>query len=295
MKTILFAIPGNEKLTNSLAAILSAELGEAEVRHFPDGESYVRILSDVKGKKVILVCTLHHPDSQFLSLLFIARTVRDMGAKHICLVAPYLAYMRQDKQFKTGEAITSRYFAACVSEFADSLITIDPHLHRYKQLSDLYTISTNTLHAAPIIATWLKKHIPNPLLIGPDEESLQWVSVIAKLADVPFIVLKKTRLSDTNVKVTHPKIASYVDNTPILVDDIISTAKTMIETIHHLKQLTKQKPVCIGVHPIFAGNSYNDLVSAGAAKIITCNTISHPTNAIKVDNLLAEAISKVVV
>lgn len=291
MKQLLFALPGNEKLTDSLAAILGADRGQAEIRPFPDGETYIRILSEVKGRHVVLVCTLHHPDEKLLPLYLLAQTLRELGAQHICLVAPYLAYMRQDKQFKSGEGITSRYFAKLISSIADSLFTIDPHLHRFHGLQELYTIPALALHAAPLLADWVKQHVPKPILIGPDEESMQWVSEVAGLAEVPSLVLQKTRLGDKHVEVSQPDLVQYKDHTPVLVDDIISTARTMIETIQQLKKLTSIRPVCVGVHAVFAAGAYEALQSAGAAKVVTCNTIIHPSNAIPVDAILAEAIT----
>ncbi|MBC5772720.1 ribose-phosphate pyrophosphokinase [Pontibacter sp. KCTC 32443] len=293
MKTIVFALPGNEELAGSLTAILQAETGEATFKRFPDGESYVRILSDVREKKVVLVCTLHLPDQKLLPLYFVAKTVRELGAAHICLVAPYLAYMRQDKQFNPGEAVTSRYFAALISSIADSLVTIDPHLHRYHHMHQLYNIPATALHAAPTLANYIKQHILQPLLVGPDEESIQWVSEVADLANAPYLILNKTRLGDREVQVTQPEISAYPNHTPVLVDDIISTARTMIETVQQLKKLTTTPPVCIGVHAVFAEGAYEALQQVGAASIITSNTIPHPSNKIKVDNMLAKAIQDI--
>ncbi len=290
MSKIFFPLPANEKLTQSLVNILHSEIGEAEIRHFPDGETYVRVLTDVEGKDVVLVCTLHHPDDKLLPLYFLAKTLRDLKVKSISLVAPYLAYMRQDIQFKPGEGVTSRYFAGLLSGVVDSLITIDPHLHRFHNMEELYTIPATVLHAAPTLATWIKKHVHKPLLIGPDEESLQWVKEVAALADVPFLVLNKTRFGDRNVQVSLPEINAYQSNTPVLVDDIISTARTMIETVQHLKKMIAQAPVCIGVHAVFAEGAFEALVQAGAAQIVTCNTIPHSSNQIQVDSILAEVL-----
>ena len=107
MKTILFSLPGNEELVELLATKMDAEVGKATLRKFPDGESYTRILSDVKDKCVVLVCTLHEPDEKLLPLYFLSHTAKSLGAMCTCLVAPYLAYMRQDKIFNEGEGVTS--------------------------------------------------------------------------------------------------------------------------------------------------------------------------------------------
>jgi ribose-phosphate pyrophosphokinase len=286
MSTIYFALPGNEELTNTLAKREQAEIGKAEFRYFPDKETYVRVLSDVKQKHVVLVCTLHQPDDKLLPLYFLSQTVKTLGARSVNLIAPYLAYMRQDKVFKEGEGVTSTYFAKLLSGFADSMVTIDPHLHRRSSLAEIYSIPTKVAHAADHISTWIKNNIDKPVLIGPDAESEQWVADVANKADAHFTVLKKIRHGDNDVEVSLPQVNEYKTYTPVLVDDIISTGRTMIETINHLKKSGMKAPVCIGVHAVFAGNAYYDIQQAGAANIITCNTIPHLSNQIDISDLL---------
>jgi len=288
--TILFALPGNEELTNKLVMHLHVEKGVSVIRQFPDGETYVQIQSDVKNKRVILVCTLHQPDNKVLPLYFLSKTAKDLGAECICLVAPYLAYMRQDKRFTPGEGITSKYFGELVPVFAESLITVDPHLHRKKSLNEVYNIPNKVIHSAKLISEWIKINIKNPVLIGPDSESKQWVSKVAKDAGTSFIVLEKTRLGDKKVLISRPKVDAYKNHTPVLIDDIISTAGTMIETTAQLKKAGMKAPVCIGIHAVFAGNAYQDLLNAGVADIITCNTIPHKSNRIDISKNIAEAI-----
>lgn len=287
---MLFALPGNEVLACDLARMLNIEVGEATVRRFPDGESYINVLSPVKAKHVILVCTLHKPDDKLLPLYFFSKTLKEFGASAITLVAPYLAYMRQDKRFHEGEAITSGLFASLMSSFIDRLITVDPHLHRRSSLDEIYSIPSMALHAAPLISEWIRNNISNALLVGPDGESEQWVSQAAKDANADYIVLQKSRLGDRDVQIIVPDVTQWVGHTPVLVDDIISTAKTMTVTTNYLLQAGYKAPVCIGVHGVFAENAYNDLIAAGAATIITTNSISHITNQISITNLLAGAL-----
>lgn len=292
MKTILFSLPGNEELTERLASKMDAEVGEATIRNFPDGEFYTRILSDVKGKRVVLVCTLHQPDEKLLSLYFLSKTAKSLGAKCTCLLAPYLAYMRQDKVFNEGEGVTSGFFGELVSGFADSIATVDPHLHRISTLDEVYTVPNKVIRAADTIAEWIKENIENPVLIGPDSESEQWVSEVAKNAKAPFTVLQKVRHGDRNVEVSVPDVEKYTNATPILVDDIISTARTMIETVQHLKKAGMKPPICVGIHAVFSGNAYQDLLDSGVEKIVTCNTIPHPTNAIDLSDVMAKEVKK---
>lgn len=290
MTKIVFSHPGNEQMATAIAKGLDCSLGALEIRNFPDGESYVRLITDVLDREAIVVATLHRPDDKFLSLVFMLRLLRDAGASKIILVAPYLAYMRQDKQFKPGEAVTSTYFSELISPFIDELVTVDPHLHRHLSMKEIYTASAKVLHASASIALWIKNSVPNPILIGPDSESEQWVSEVASLAEAPFIVLNKERHGDRDVEISFPEMSSFVERTPVLVDDIISTARTMIVTVKRLRNLEFKKPVCIGVHAIFADNSFRELEMAGAGQIITCNTIVHSSNRIDLSPIVIEAL-----
>lgn len=292
MKPIVFSMQGNNILAENITLKVNAEKGNFEIRQFPDGETYVRVLSDVKERNVFIVCTLQQPDAKLLPLLFLCNLLRDLEVKSICLVAPYLAYMRQDKQFKMGEAITSQYFAKLISSLVDRLITIDPHLHRRTSMQEIYSIPCEVLHASALISEWIKNNISNAVLIGPDSESEQWVSEVAANAGVPFIVLQKIRHGDVYVEVHLPQMEEYKDCIPVLIDDIISTAHTMIETVLQLVNAGMKVPVCIGVHAVFSGTSYEELKKSGISKIISCNTIQHPSNGIDISNLLVKEICK---
>ncbi len=291
MDKILFSMPGNEQLAKSISNGINCSMGKFVFHHFPDEESYIKLESDVNGKEAIIVCTLDRPDNKFLPLYFLAEIIRDAGADKITLVTPYLAYMRQDKKFNPGECITSEHFANILSSFIDEVITVDPHLHRISSLDSIYSIPTKVINSTPFISKWIKENISNPILIGPDMESKQWVSRVAKDADAPYVVLVKSRLGDKNVKVSIPHIHKYIDKyTPVIVDDIISTAVTMIKTVEHLKEAGAKPPVCIGIHAVFSGDSFKELNASGVEKIITCNTIPHPTNSIDLSEVFIKLL-----
>ncbi len=287
---ILFAFPGYESLRDEIVNHLEVVTGSVVIRHFPDGESFVRLNTDVKNKDIAVVCGLDRPDQKAMALMFFAAVAKELGARKVGLIAPYLGYMRQDKRFHEWEAITSSSFARFISSHIDWLVTIDPHLHRYKSLSEIYTISTTVLHAADAIAKWINHNVQKPILIGPDKESEQWVARIAKKANAPFQVLTKIRHGDKQVEVSVPEAGQYMEHTPVLIDDIIATAQTMIKTVEHVHTLDMRAPVCIGIHAIFADNSYKALKDSGAGQIVTCNTIAHSSNAIDISNLIASGL-----
>ncbi len=290
MSALLLAMPGNERMADALCRTLSAQACPLLVRRFPDGESYVRITGEVAGRHLIILCTLDRPDEKLPPLLLLAGAAREAGAASVGLVAPYLAYMRQDRRFHDGEATSARHVAGWISKQIDWLVTVDPHLHRIKALSEVYTVPNRVVHAAGAIAQWIRANVPKPLLLGPDEESGQWVSDIARQVGAPFEVLTKLRRGDRDVAVSMPQVQGWQDRAPVLVDDIVSTARTMIEAVRRVHECGLPEPTCIAVHAIFADDSLAQLRSAGAARVVSADTIAHATNGICLAEPLAQGI-----
>lgn len=287
---ILFPFFHDSAIVSSLLMQSHLEKGDIIFHTFPDAETCVRVNTTVKNRAVILLADLTKPNDKLLPLIFSAETLRAQGATFIGLIAPYLPYMRQDKSFHAGEGITSRYFASLLSRYVDWLITVDPHLHRYHSLNEIYTIPTSVVHATEPIARWIKQHVEKPLIIGPDEESQQWASHIAMQVDAPWTVLKKIRHDDRQVEVTLLDPTILQNRIPVLVDDIIATGKTMIETVKQLHTIRAAAPICVGVHGLFVENAYEELLAAGALQVVTCNTVPHPSNGIDLSEVLAEAL-----
>jgi ribose-phosphate pyrophosphokinase len=290
---LLFAMPGNEAMAQRIAGSLGADVGSLELRTFPDGESYLRFATGLADRQIALVYTLDHPDAKMLQLLFAAAAARDLGVSQVGLIAPYLAYLRQDRRFRPGEAVTSREVARLLSGAFDWLVTVDPHLHRYTSLAEIYRIPTRVAHAAPLISQWIKTNAPQALVIGPDGESEQWVSVVAREAGVPFTVLQKVRNGDRDVAITLRDLGQLGARTPVFVDDIISSGRTMAEAIRLVAANTSKHPVCIAVHGLFADNS-DRLLAASGARVVTSNTVVHPSNGLDVAPLLAAAVNELV-
>ena len=283
MTPLVYALPGYESLGAELARRLGAECGAISARRFPDGEVYVRLLTPPRERQVILACGLERPDEKFLEILFAASVARELGATSVGLVTPYLSYMRQDARFNPGEAVTSKHFAQLLSQSLDWMVTVDPHLHRYASLDEIYTLRSAVAPAAPAIARWIRAQVADALVIGPDAESAQWVERVAAAADCPCVVLTKQRRGDRDVEVSLPGVGRWRDRTPVLIDDIISTARTMIAAALQLRSAGMVRPaVCVGVHALFAGDAFDALCAAGVATIASCNTIAHPSNAIDV-------------
>jgi ribose-phosphate pyrophosphokinase len=243
MDTIILALPGAEQLAEALAQQLHCPASTVETHRFPDAEVVVRLRTAVDGRRVLLVAHLDRPDEKTLALLFAADAARELGAREVGLVAPYLPYMRQDDRFRPGEAITSRTYARLLSSTVDFLVTVDPHLHRWPALDAIYSIRTHVVAAAPAIADWLRREVPQPLLVGPDRESEQWVADVAQRLGAPYFVMTKERRGDRDVQVTMPPGATPEGRTPVLLDDIMSSGHTMAAAAEVLRTAGWGRPM----------------------------------------------------
>jgi ribose-phosphate pyrophosphokinase len=283
-------MPGNDGFASQLRSFLPAENGDMQMHHFPDGESCPRFMTAVAGRDVVLACALDRPDARIMELYLAACVARELGARSVGLVIPYLPYMRQDARFMEQEGVTSSHFARLISSCCDWLVTVDPHLHRYRDLGEIYTIPSRVVHAAPALAKWIAENVQLPVIIGPDAESKQWVAAAADAVGCPHTVLHKKRRGDREVEVSIPDVMDWGGKTPVLVDDIVSTARTMVAAVKQINAAGMAPPVCIAVHPLFAGDGYIALQVAGVDRIASCNTIAHSSNRIDVAKLVAIAV-----
>jgi ribose-phosphate pyrophosphokinase len=287
MSVAICTFPASAAFGEGLRAELRASPVELEWRRFPDGESYVRYVEPVRGNNLVIVCTLNDPDSKALALLFAARTARELGAVGVGLVAPYLGYMRQDRRFRDGEAVTSIHFANLISGAFDWLITVHPHLHRRASLAEIYSIPAVAVSASPALAAWIAANVSKPLIVGPDSESEQWAAEVAAACDAPHVVMSKTRIGDRQVQMDAPSLSRWKGHTPVVLDDIISSARTMALAVRRIVEQGLAAPVCVGVHGIFSTDALQTLLEAGAARIVTSNTIEHQSNAVDVSSIVA--------
>ena len=260
-------------------------------RHrFPDGELKLR-LPDTLPQRVTLLRSLHHPNEKLIELLLVARTARVLGAKHLTLVAPYLAYMRQDIAFQPGEAVSQRIVGRFLADLFDTLITVDPHLHRVATLQEAVPVpQAIVLSGAPILADLIALHRKQPLLVGPDEESAQWISQAAQRHGFDFAVCRKTRHGDRSVDVTLPQ-ADFAGRSVVLLDDIASSGHTLA-SVTHLLMAAGAATVDVAVtHALFADDAIKLIKEAGVSNIWSTDCIPHPSNAVSMAPLIATALT----
>lgn len=291
MSNLVVTSCGNSvKIAKSLAKKLKGKFSPLTISSFPDGDIYLKFNTKLKGKKLVIVQSFQpHSDMSLFDILFAAETAKDLGAKKVILIAPYLAYMRQDKRFNPGEAISSRIMAKLLNNSIDKLITVDTHIHRYKSLKDIFKIPAKNLTANRLIAEYIKKKIKNSVIIGPDWESYQWAEDIAKKVGVESTVFRKTRFSSRHVKEKMIKKVELKGKNVIIVDDIISTGHTMIEAGKKARKFKAKSVTVIGVHGLFVENALGKMKKY-FDKVVTTNCIEHKTNKIDVTELFVKEL-----
>jgi ribose-phosphate pyrophosphokinase len=287
-RPVLFCLKPHT-LAASLGQNLPCDPGIVETRDFPDGESYQKILTPVDGRDCMILADLSHPNSKFLSLVFLCETLKELGADRVGLVAPYLCYMRQDRRFVDGEAVTSRIFAQEISRQFDWLVTVDPHLHRYHSLDEIYTIPSRVVQGAPVLSRWLEQE-KDIFLVGPDAESEQWVASIAQISGHPYVIGEKQRLGDRNVKIQLPDTSQLLGKRAVIIDDVISSGHTVLECMRTLREKGTTDIDCACIHGIFANGIDKVLLDSGLRQLVSCNTIVHESNALDVSGLLVGPI-----
>lgn len=284
---IIIGCSQGKAIAKKVAKKLKKPYSELITTRFPDSESYLRYSVNIKNKKVILVQSFYGNVNDMLTeVIFAAYTAKDLGAKSISLIAPYFPYLRQDKRFKPGECISTQVIATILNKCLDEIYIVDPHLHREKTLGHIFKIKAHKLSAYPLIASYIKKHIKNALIVGPDIESYKWAEKTADLIGCESVILRKERYSSRKVTVHLNKKVDLNKNI-VLVDDMISTGHTLLETIKLLKKLGAKNFTCIAVHGIFVENALTKLKKVGV-KVITSNTIPSTVNKIDVTSLIAE-------
>jgi len=272
-----------------------ARIGYAKtiVGSFPDNETYFRVPCDVKGKNVFLLVDFAKVANDLLiTCLLATKTLKEMKAKKIFLIAPYMPYLRQDHAFHKGESVSGFTIAKFLSQLFDGVITIDPHLHRVENMSGFFSCKTQKLTATKTIADHINKKSKNVVLVGPDAESKQWIKQIADFNNNEFVVAKKKRYGSRKVEVRISKgNVEMKGKKAIIVDDIISTGHTIMEAARALKKEKVKSIECYCVHGLFMEGAMEKIKKMNIAVRAT-NTVENKANIVDISKVIAEGVKK---
>ena len=289
--SLLLYFDDEQASAQRLATQAGLALGRIERHRFPDGELKLRLPSPLPTH-VVLLRTLDHPNEKLLELLLAAETARTLGARHLTLVAPYLAYMRQDMAFTEGEAVSQRIVGQFLAQLFDALITVDPHLHRVATLQQAVPLAQAVvLSGAPLLADLVAAQRPHALLVGPDEESAQWITQAATRHDLAHAVCTKVRHGDRAVDIALPAV-DFAGRAVVLLDDVASSGHTLAQAARLLRAAGAATVDVAVTHALFADGAVSLLHEAGIGQVWSTDCIPHHSNAVSMAPAIAAALTQ---
>jgi ribose-phosphate pyrophosphokinase len=286
---VVLGFPSYREPAERLARAAGLDYADVAIHRFPDGESLVRLPPQLP-EHVVLCVSLNDPNEKLVELELAAATAPTLGAKRLTLVTPYLGYMRQDTAFHPGEAVSQRIVGALLARHFDTVITVDPHLHRTHDLRAAIPVRRAVaLTAAPLMVAWLRERAERPLLLGPDEEAEQWVGAIAAASGLDHGVSRKQRLGDRQVRVELPTLP-FAGRHIVLIDDVASTGRSLAAAAEQLRAKGAASIAVLVTHALFVGDALERLHELGVRDIVSTDSVPHPSNGMPLDTLLATAL-----
>ena len=288
MTCAVFAFPEGAEPAARLAGELAIDCRPVSLHRFPDGESLVRVADATDT--ALLYRSLDRPNDKIFELLLAATALRQGGTRRLILVVPYLAYMRQDRAFRPGEAVSQRVLGPILAAHCDALITLDPHLHRIGSLAEVMPgIESVSLSAAPALAAALQA-TGAELLVGPDEESRQWVETLAHSVGLPFLLGAKQRRADRAVELSIPGAERAAGRHVVLIDDLISSGITLTTAARLLLEAGARSVSALATHCLASEADLQALRESGVTSIRSTQTVAGPTACIDIAGVLAREI-----
>jgi ribose-phosphate pyrophosphokinase len=290
---LAFDDPGERKMAQALASALEVPLAFAQRHPFPDGETRLT-LPPALPPSVVMLRGLQDPNAKFIELMLAAAGARELGAQHMILVCPYLAYMRQDMAFTPGEVVSQRHIGALLAQAFDSVVTVDPHLHRIDSLDEVLPGRRGVaLSAAPLLGRFVAERVPGSLLLAPDEEAGRWVRAAAAAGGLEHAVCLKKRRGDRDVEVSLEG-AALRGRAVVVLDDVASTGRTL-GTAARAALAAGAASVDVAVtHALFVGDALEHVRAAGVRHVWSSDSVPHMSNAVGIGGELALAVQRLV-
>lgn len=270
---VLFSGTANPELAASAAAAAGVRLGAAQVDRFPDGEVSVRLLESVRGQEVCIMQPTAPPvNDHLVELLAFADACRRSSAARVTAIVPYFGYSRSDKRHGRREPITASLVAALLQTAGvQHVLTLDLHT---TQIEGFFHIPVDTLSAVPALCEALLDRVPpDAVVVSPDAGRVQLATRYAERLGLSLAVLHKRRESGATTRVTH-LVGEVEGRACVLVDDMISTGGTLVESIQALREAGASDFLVAATHGLLLAGAEERLLAAGAREVLVTDTIA---------------------
>lgn len=271
---MLLAGTANRPLAEEIAAHLRVPLGEVTIKRFADGEIFVRIDENVRGRDIFIIQSTTAPADSILELLLLTDAVKRASAARVTAVMPYFGYARQDRKDQPRVAIGAKLIAnMVVSAGADRILSVDFHQH---QIQGFFDKPVDHLYAAPVFTRYFRqKGLSNLVVVSPDVGSAKMARGFAKRLDATMGIIDKRRPA-ANVAEVMNVIGEVEGKDCLLSDDMIDTAGTMAEAARALKERGANDIYACASHALLSGPAVERLTSAPFKEIVVTNTVHVP-------------------
>jgi ribose-phosphate pyrophosphokinase len=279
----------SQKLAAKVAWNLEENLSPIETRRFPDGERYIRINGEVPKEVVVIQSTGYPQDENLMELFLLLKNLKSLGVERTRVVIPYFGYGRQERRFKSGEAV-SAVIVAELLEAAGASEIYSINLHE-KNIKEFFNIPVHEISAMPLIANYIRQQMEDPMIIGPDKGALGFATEVSRILKCECDYLEKIRISPEKVE-TKPKNLDVAGRDVVIIDDIISTGGTIVSASKILRDLGANKVVVGCVHPVLVEDALLKIFAAGVDDVFATDTLKSDVSNISVAPLIAGYLKK---
>jgi ribose-phosphate pyrophosphokinase len=289
----------NPGLLREICSQLGIAPGKAEVGRFPEGEIRVQIQQNIRGRDVFIVqSTCTPPNDHIMELLILIDAARRASASRVTAVLPFFGYARQDRKDRPRVPITAKLVANLITEAgADRVLTMDLHAG---QIQGFFDIPVDHLYSINVLADYFKKKkLKNLVVASPDVGGLKMARAYSKVLNATLAIVDKRRENDRQTHVMNI-IGEVKGRNVLMVDDLVSTAGSMVEAVHALKKAGALEVYAGVVHPVLADPAVQRIRQSEIKELVVTNSIPVPPEkqipqirVLSVAKLLAEAIERI--
>ncbi|UCH37312.1 MAG: ribose-phosphate diphosphokinase [Candidatus Bathyarchaeota archaeon] len=287
-------VPGtsSKHLADKISHLLGEQIIPIEFKRFPDGEMYIRFTKEVKGEDVVIVQSTGPPqDENLIQLLLLIDTARDLGARSIIAVVPYVAYGRQMQRHRPGEAVSATtVFKLLKNAGVDYFITVD-----YHSPETINTIgnSVQNISAIPSLAHFMvQNNLEDAFSLAPDKGAIKFAETAARIMKGGYSWLEKNRDIITGEVTFELRDLDVKNKDAVVFDDIISTGSTMVHAIKALKKQGARRVYAACVHPLLINNAKERISQAGAIQIVGTDSVPSSVSVVSIAPVITEALKR---
>ncbi|MBU0676768.1 MAG: ribose-phosphate pyrophosphokinase [Verrucomicrobia bacterium] len=295
---IIFSGTSHRSLAEKAAAFIGQPLGDATITRFPDGEIFVKIIDNIRGRDVFIIQPTCNPANEnLMELLIMIDAARRASANRITAVLPFYGYARQDRKDQPRVPISAKLVAnLLVAAGANRILTIDLHA---QQIQGFFDIPVDHLYAAPVIVKYLRsKDLSDVAIVSPDMGGLKTAYAYGSMLDSGLAIVAKQRKSADEVEVTN-LVGDVEGRNCVIVDDMTSTAGTLTAAAAILTEHGAKSVLAAVTHQMLTDKGIERLKESSIEELVVTDTIpardwkGAPVTVLSIADLLGEAILRI--